>query len=948
MAVAWRGASGDAGFRVDSGEPDMSGGFLFLDNIPRMPGARERNGKGSVSNVWRGDGGEWRVWTALHGRVFESGVSRERMVAELKFLIIGNDPESLEPVGSAVDHLGYESTVASTVDLGVQLAHTGEYDIAMVDITGPDEGIMNVLKDIHDMRTFSDLVVIADRERKKQSIHLLNSEVWAYLEKPVDEEELKVVVDRIDGFTCLRREVSNKSRRLSHLEVLNEITRETLLSQENDTLLWYLARLINEKFNYYNVNIFLMNATRDRAVLRAFAGGFGDDFVVGYSLALGEGVVGWAAQNRQSLLIGDVRKDSRRIQGFAFEEHVLSELAVPIMFEDKVLGVIHTESVELNAFTRDDVMVLETIADQIALSFEKSRLSKELVEAHQLSAAINDSLPVSIVIVDRELKIEYVNRTFFDMYGLRREDFLHQPVQRFFSRDLTTKFILDQELAHVLETGNPVTHSNIRYTSPEHPEKVITVSFFRVHAGVFPRVMILIQDVTDFTKKAYQLSLLREISIAMQGVLERDKLLHLILTCVTAGFAIGFNRAFLFLVERGANELRGIMGVGPTSQEEAYRIWNELSSKALTFQEYLDNVNRGFMVKGGLQYLVENIVVSMDKANNVLTETASKGTVFHVTNAWENPLMDEAMKKIIISKEFVSVPLIVKNQVIGVLLADNAFSGRAITGDSIEVLTMFAAQAAIAIENAQILSDLEEKIQELQKAYQDLEKAQDALIRNEKLAAIGEVSARLAHEIRNPLATIGGFAKSIQKKYDDRERTIRNANIIVDEVHRLEHILSNVLDFTKSGTPKKTPGDVNELIRKTLSIMEANIFSKGVVVVLDLAEGRLDAEFDEPQLKQVLINLMQNAINAMPEGGAIEIRSLELNGDIQIDIRDTGVGIPQQYLDIIFEPFFTTRGNGTGLGLSISNRIIQNHGGRLEIASKEGAGTTVSIFLPKS
>lgn len=873
---------------------------------------------------------------------------RERMVADLKFLIIGNEQESLDQVASEVNGLGHESVVAADVDLGLQLARTGGYDVAMVDITGSDGRLMDALQQIHDLKTFNDLIVIADREKRKQAIRLFDGDVWAYLEKPVDPDELKVVVNRIDGFTCLQSEVSSKSRRLSHLEVLNEITRETLLSQENDTLLWYLARLINEKFNYYNVNIFLMDMASDRAVLRAFAGGFGDDFVVGYSLARDEGIVGWTIQNRQSLLVDDVRKDSRRIQGFAFEEYVLSELAVPIMFENTVLGVIHTESVELNAFTRDDVMVLETIADQVALSFEKSRLSREVVEAHQLSSAINDSLPVSIVIVDSELKIEYVNRTFFDMYGLQREDFLRQPVQKFFSRDLTTRFILDQELEHVLDNGEPVTHNNIRYTSPEHPEKVITVSFFRVHAGTFPRVMILIQDMTDFTKKAYQLSLLREISIAMQGVLERDKLLHLILTCVTAGFAIGFNRAFLFLVERKTNELRGIMGVGPTSQEEAYRIWNELSSKALTFQEYLDNVNRGFMVKGGLQELVENICVDMGSAQNILTETAMKGTVFHVTNAWENPFIDDVMRKLIISREFVSVPLIVKNQVIGVLFADNAFSGRAITGDSIEVLTMFAFQAAIAIENAQILADLEDKVQELQHTNLDLEKAQDALIRNEKLAAIGEVSARLAHEIRNPLATIGGFAKSIQKKYDDRERTIRNANIIVEEVHRLEHILSNVLDFTKSGTPKKTSGDINDLIRKTLSIMEANIFSKGVVVVLDLAEGILDAEFDEPQFKQVLINLMQNAINAMPEGGALEIRSQELDSRIKIDIRDTGVGIPQQYLENIFEPFFTTRGNGTGLGLSISNRIIQNHGGQLEIVSTEGAGTTVSIVLPKS
>ncbi len=872
---------------------------------------------------------------------------RERMVADLKFLLAGGDRETLEQIEAVMTGVGYDVVIAASDELCMQLARTGEYDVAVVSLSGPDTPELDLLKQLHDLRIFSDMVVAADRAARKRAIGMVGSAIWAYLDIPVDPDEIKVVLDRIDGFTCLRREVSSKSRRLSHLEVLNEITRETLLSQGNDDLLWYLARLINEKFNYYNVNIFLVNETGERVVLRAFAGGFGDDFVVGYSLALEEGLVGWAAANRQSLLIGDIRKDERRIQGFAFEEHVLSELAVPIMFEDRVLGVIHTESVELNAFTRDDVMVLETVADQIALSFEKSRLSTELLEAHQLSAAINDSLPVSIVIVDQELRIEYVNRTFYDMYGMRREDFLHQPVQKFFSRDLSSQFNLDRELAQVFETGDPVTHSNIRYTSPEHPEKVITVSFFRVVAGVYPRVMILIQDVTDFTKKAYQLSLLREISIAMQGVLERDKLLHMILTCVTAGFAIGFNRAFLFLMDRDGNELRGIMGVGPTSQEEAFRIWNELSSKALTFEKYLDNVNSGLLIKGGLQYLVENIVIDLSTARNLLTEAVRSSSPIHVENAWDNPLMDPTMKKIVISKEFVAVPLIVKNQVIGVLLADNAFSGRAITPESIEVLTMFAAQAAIAIENAKILSDLEEKVKELQQAYLDLERAQDALIRNEKLAAIGEVSARLAHEIRNPLATIGGFAKSIQKKHDDRERTIRNANIIVDEVHRLEHILSNVLDFTKSGTPKKIPGEVNELIRKTLGIMEVNIFSKGVVVVLDLAEGRLEAEFDEAQIKQVLINLIQNAINAMPEGGAIEIRSIDLGGEARIEIRDTGVGIPHQYMANIFEPFFTTRGNGTGLGLSISNRIVQNHGGRLEIVSKEGSGTTVSIVLPK-
>ncbi len=862
----------------------------------------------------------------------------------VRFLVIGNDQCLVGNISDALRTFGVVEIRTSVFAEPPQ--DTSTFDAIIADLGEDAERETMVIRDLARRGSLCGIVIIAGETAKKQAIEKLGGLVWAYLDTPLKTPDLNAAVDGIVRFSCLRREVNENIRKLSHLEILNEITRESLLSQGDD-FIWYLARHIQDRFGYFNVNVFLVNDTGDRVILRAFAGGFGQDFVEGYSLAFGEGLVGWAAQNRQSLLIGDVRGEPRRIQGFEFEEHIMSELAVPIVFENKVLGVIHTESGELNAFTRDDVMVLETIADQVALSFEKNRLARELIFMHDLSEAINDSLPVSVITADRDLNIIWANRTFLDMVGVGRPECFHQPVTRFFPEDITENSKFRDDLIRVLETGISITHANIRYFSPNHPDKVVTISLFRVQAGSSPQVMILLQDVTDLTKKAYQLSLLREISIAMQGVLERDKLLHLILTCVTAGFAIGFNRAFLFLVDADRDELRGIMGVGPTSHEEAYRIWGELSRTALTFEQYLENVNRGLVARGGLQDLVESIVIDLGETKNLLTETVKTGTASYIRDAWNEPLIDDTMRRIVISDEFVIVPLIVKNQVIGLLLADNAFSGRPITGDSIEVLTMFAAQAAIAIENAKILGDLEEKVEELEEAYRNLEKAQDMIIRNEKLAAIGEVSARLAHEIRNPLATIGGFAKSIQKKYDDRERTIRNANIIVEEVARLEIILSNVLDFTKTGTPRKTPGEVNELVRKTLGMMEGNITSRGVVVVLDLSADSASVEFDETQIRQVLINLIQNAINAMPEGGALEIRTLAQDGEIRIEVRDTGVGIPPQHLENIFEPFFTTRGNGTGLGLSISNRIVQNHGGRLEISSKEGVGTTVAIVLPR-
>jgi PAS domain S-box-containing protein len=871
---------------------------------------------------------------------------REEEAVNLSVLVIGDDKESLERIGGALAGMGNSYQAAENAEKALQSAKSDGYDLAIVDLSGPSADGIDLVKRLREAPHLCGIIVVADRKTKKRAMEELGSAVWAYLDRPLEPRELEVDLEHLMGDSCLRRDVSEKARKLSHLEVINEVIRESLLSKSDDDLLWYLARLVHERFNFFNVNVFLVDEKAGRVVLKAFAGGFGEDFVAGYSLPLGEGVVGWAARNRQTLLIGDVRKDPRRIQGFAFEENILSELAVPVVFESKVLGVIHTESSELDAFSPDDVMALETIADQVALSFEKGRLSRELIESKQLGEAINDSLPVSIVTVDRGLHIEWANHPFVEMRGMKREQLIGQPVTQFFPPDLVSKIMIEQDLMNVLETGNPITHSNIRYTSLEHPERVITISFSRILAGDAPRLMILIQDVTDFTKKAYQLSLLREITIAMQGVLERDKLLHLILTCVTAGFAIGFNRAFLFLEDRSQTRLKGIMGVGPVSHEEAYRIWNDLSRNALTFDAYLKNVNLGLISRSGLQDLVESVSIDLEKEHNILTETAKNGAVIHVTNAWDHPLMDDTMRKLVISNEFVTIPLIVKNETIGVVLADNAFSGRPINDESIEMLTMFSAQAAIAIENAQILGQLEEKVEELEEAYRNLEKAQDMIIRNEKLAAIGEVSARLAHEIRNPLATIGGFATLIQKKYDDKDRTIRNANIIAEEVHRLEHILSNVLDFTKTGDPKKTSGDINALVHKTLSVMEGNIVSNGVVVVLDLAGEPLVIDFDESQIKQVLINLIQNAINAMPEGGALEIKTSSDGREARIQIHDTGVGIPPQHLENIFEPFFTTRGNGTGLGLSISNRIVQNHGGRLEISSKEKGGTMVTIVLP--
>jgi two-component system, sporulation sensor kinase E len=140
--------------------------------------------------------------------------------------------------------------------------------------------------------------------------------------------------------------------------------------------------------------------------------------------------------------------------------------------------------------------------------------------------------------------------------------------------------------------------------------------------------------------------------------------------------------------------------------------------------------------------------------------------------------------------------------------------------------------------------------------------------------------------------------------------------------------------------------NINDLIRETLIVMESQIVSNNIVIALDMTENMMEVELDPPQIKQVFINIMQNAINAIGEGGSIGIRTVSGESSVIVEFNDTGRGIPEQYLNHVCEPFFTTRGNGTGLGLSISHRIIQNHRGKLDVTSIEGEGTTVRITLP--
>ncbi len=224
--------------------------------------------------------------------------------------------------------------------------------------------------------------------------------------------------------------------------------------------------------------------------------------------------------------------------------------------------------------------------------------------------------------------------------------------------------------------------------------------------------------------------------------------------------------------------------------------------------------------------------------------------------------------------------------------------------------------------------------------FKELEKR---LAQAERMAALGEVAAKVAHEIRNPLVSIGGFAKRLEKKLEGKQKEY--AKIITKEVDRLEGILKEILSFVRHSRLKKRKLEVVNLINDIILLYRDELKRKSIQLNTSF-EDPVPVEVDPDRLKEALINIVQNAIYVLPEGGEVSIRTYREGTRGVIEISDNGPGIDEKDIPFIFDPFFTTKAEGTGLGLAITNRIIQEHQGSIKVQSGRGKGTTFIIKLP--
>ncbi len=299
------------------------------------------------------------------------------------------------------------------------------------------------------------------------------------------------------------------------------------------------------------------------------------------------------------------------------------------------------------------------------------------------------------------------------------------------------------------------------------------------------------------------------------------------------------------------------------------------------------------------------------------------------------------------------VPLMIKNDVIGIVNLKRVKEDKKFVEQDIKLLSIFAKDAALAIENTRAYQALEDaKInleEDVRRRTEELLKAQEQLVQSEKMSALGQLAAGVAHQLRNPLYVIMSAVQFCLSKFNLEKEVKKNLEVILRNIENADKVVKELLEFSRPSKINFYVLSITEVLNKVCQLIQPRCSNQNVRVVKQFCSSLPELKIDKDHLEQAFLNLTINSLQSMPEGGVLTVKTYlsSKNKEIIVEFIDTGCGISEKCAKEIFNPFFTTKSDGVGLGMSVAHQVVVGqHKGRIEVESEENKGTVIKVYLP--
>jgi PAS domain S-box-containing protein len=793
-------------------------------------------------------------------------------------------------------------------------------------------------------------VPLVARERTIGVIALFNEAPYTY-----DEQHLRLlyaIADQAAMSIDNARLYEEQRRRAIQLETVREVSQRIVAILDMGDLLNQVVILIQHRFGYDHVHIFLVDVKGAALEFRAGTG-LAIREVLGRNTRLPiseDSFIGWVAATGESILCNDVTTDLRYRHYEPLAE-TRAEITVPLRIGEWVLGVLDVQSERKDAFDESDLFVLQSLADLVAVAIENAYLFRERERRIEELTTLNKIGETIVSSLDLDDTLTAIMQRVNAVFQVEAGSLMLVENGRLVFRVLLSPYA-EIVRRHTLNVGQGIAGWVAQHGHP------LLVPDARADPRWYPDV----DADTDFQTKSILCVPMKtkdetigviEILNPIDGRQFTEDDLHLLESIATSAVIAIENAQLYKETEQRLAEVSTL-----------YILAKQMTS-SLELQVVLDTIatalKRVLDCRGCCIFLLDEETQQLEiKASAGITPQGRQNTRIRIGEGVSGQVMKDARQIYIPDthqvpnfqyfdqkvRSLLVVPLITKDRVIGTLSVDD-LKVDAFSPEDGRLLTIAAAQAAVAIENARLFESLKERAKKLGEAYaelQDLDRKKDEFVQN------------VSHDLRTPLTFVKAYVELLLDgtlgPITDPQRD--SLDIVTQRTDAITRLVDDILTLQQldRGAMRMMPVAMGDLVRSVVQGAEATAAQTGITVRVEIAEALPPVYVDRDRLVQVLDNLLGNAIKFSPDGGIITVRIRPVDTAVQVEVADQGIGIPADKMDKIFERFYQVDGSsrrrfgGTGLGLAIVKRIVEAHNGKIWVDSEEGKGSTFSFTLP--